>query len=160
MGDSVKRTALSEMEELIRAKLQEGGTVTFSPKGRSMLPMLRDKGDSVTLTKPPARLKKGMVALFISEDGNGKNYTLHRLVRTRGGRYVFMGDNRRNADAPVEHGSVLGVMTEFETRGEKHSVKEPLYRAYSFWMISTTGVRRFASKVQNFILGIRKKIRK
>ena len=41
----IKYAALSEMETLIREKLGNGGSVTFSPKGISMLPMLRSAGD-------------------------------------------------------------------------------------------------------------------
>lgn len=160
MGDTVKKAALSEMEELIRSKLSEGGSVKFSPKGRSMLPMLREEGDSVTLIKPPARLKKGMVALFISEDGGERIYTLHRLVSIRGGRYYFCGDNRKEKDEPASYGDIIGVVAEFETRGEKHSVKEFGYRLYSLWMISTAGFRKSSVKVQNFILRTRKKLRK
>lgn len=82
---------LSQMEALMEEKLREGGSVSFSPKGVSMLPMLRAEGDTVTLEKPPARIKKGTVALFISREGDEERFVLHRLVKTRGGELVSAG---------------------------------------------------------------------
>ncbi|MCR5808317.1 MAG: S24/S26 family peptidase [Clostridiales bacterium] len=159
MGGAVKNAALAEMEELIRAKLEEGGKVTFSPKGKSMLPMLRSEGDSVTLVKPPARLKRGTVALFISKTGEDKAYILHRLVRIENGRYFFCGDNRTETDEPVGYGDIIGVVSDYESRGRKRSVKEPWYRLYSCWMVATSGFRRGSLRFQRTVLRIRKKLK-
>ena len=146
------------MEPLMEEKLREGGKVRFSPKGVSMLPMLRSEGDAVTLEKPPARIKKGTVALFISNDGDERKYVLHRLVRVRGDELVFCGDNRSECDAPVLRGDVIGVVTGYESRGKKRSLRAPWYRLYSLWMVATCGIRPKAKRVQNFIYKAWKKL--
>ena len=153
-----KLTALSEMETLMEEKLRQGGTVKFSPKGVSMLPMLRSRGDSVTLEKPPARLKKGTVALFISRNGEEKKYILHRLVGKKGDLYVFCGDNKSECDPPVGYEDIIGAVTEYESRGKSRSLKEPWYRLYSFWMVATRRIRPFSRRVQALVYRIWKKL--
>ena len=143
--------ALSDMEGLIRAELDEGGSVSFTPRGGSMLPMLRANGDSVTLEKPPARIKRGTVALFVSGEGGDKKYVLHRLVKARRKRdeYFFMGDKRDSADPPVRREDIIGVVTAFTSRGRHSRLKEPGYRLYSSWMVLTRNVRPVSFKVQS-----------
>ena len=155
-----KQTALSEMEGLIREKLAAGGSVTFSPKGTSMLPMLRASGDSVTLVKPPARIKKGTVALFISHNEEGeRSFILHRLVGKDGGKLVFLGDNRRFCDVPVEYEDVIGVVSEYESRGKKHSCRGLWYGIYTFWMLITRRLRLPAAKLQGFFYRVWKRLK-
>lgn len=152
-------TTLSEMEAVMTEKLREGGSVRFSPKGKSMLPMLRAEGDSVTLKQPPAKPKKGMVALFVSEEGGERHFVLHRLVRIgkKDGLCVFCGDNRRECDPPVPFGNIIGVVSEYESRGREHSLDELWYRLYSLWMVNTYGFRRVSLKAERFIYGVWKK---
>ena len=143
--------ALSDMEGLIRAELDEGGSVSFTPRGGSMLPMLRANGDSVTLEKPPARLKRGTVALFVMGAGEEKKFVLHRLVKVKRRRdeYVFMGDKRDKADPPVKREDIIGVVTAFTSRGRASKLKEPGYKLYSSWMVLTRGVRPVSFKLQS-----------
>lgn len=162
MSGSPKKihTRLAEMVGLINEKLENGGSAAFSPKGASMLPMLRVADDSVTLVKPPARLKKGMVALFISEEGGEQRFLLHRLVRIEGEELTFCGDNRRSCDPPARREDVVGVVSEYETRGRRHSVNEPLYRLYSLWMVSTYRFRASSQKVQGAVYRAWKKLKR
>jgi hypothetical protein len=147
-------TGLSDMEELIRERLASGGSVSFSPKGTSMLPMLRTAGDSVTLAPPPARIKKGTVALFVSKQDEGRSFTLHRLVRIKNGEYYFCGDRCPECDPPVRREDIIGCVSEYVSRGKKRGVNEPWYRFYSFWMVHTSGIRRFSMKVQERIYSL------
>lgn len=143
-------TELAELSGLFTEKLLQGGSVTFSPRGSSMLPMLRAYGDKVTLTMPPARFKKGMVALFILNKGQeGQRFILHRLVRIKEDKLIFCGDRRLECDPPVDPADVVGVVTEYVSRGKQHSVTWLPYRFYSFWMVHTVGVRTAAQKVQD-----------
>lgn len=50
-----KEVGLDDVMQIIAEKLEAGGTVTFNPKGTSMLPMLRDGDDTVVLSKPKGR---------------------------------------------------------------------------------------------------------
>ena len=51
-----KEVGLDDVMQIIAEKLETGGSVTFNPKGTSMLPMLRDGDDTVVLSKPKGRL--------------------------------------------------------------------------------------------------------
>ena len=156
-----KHTALSEMDPLMREKLREGGAVSFSPKGTSMLPMLRSSGDSVTLVEPPARLRKGTVALFVSTNADGeRKYVLHRLVDIRKGRLVFMGDNRKRTDETVSRDSVIGVVSGFTRKGKEYSGREARIRLYSRYMVLTRSVRPPALKLLRSVIGMRKLFKK
>ena len=46
-----KEVGLDDVMQIIAEKLEAGGSVTFNPKGTSMLPMLRDGDDTVVLSK-------------------------------------------------------------------------------------------------------------
>lgn len=41
-----KEVGLDDVMQIIAEKLEAGGSVTFNPKGTSMLPMLRDGDDT------------------------------------------------------------------------------------------------------------------
>ena len=152
-------TELARLDALLVEKLRDGGSVAFSPRGSSMLPMLRAYGDSVTLISPPARLKKGTVALFVSKKEDGSNkYILHRLVKIKDDKLIFCGDHRSECDPPVGREAVIGVVSAYRSRGKDRSLKSLFYRLYSFWMVHTTGFRGLALKVENFIYKIWKKL--
>ena len=125
-----KETTLDAVIDIILEKLDEGGTVTFTPNGTSMLPMLRDGQDIVMLKKPNGRLRLYEVALYKRENGQ---YVLHRVLSLGDGVYYIRGDNTYMMET-VPDGNVLGVLTGFVRKGKQHSVTEPGYRFYSrFW---------------------------
>ena len=162
MGGSVPKqqvAKLAQLSSVMQEKLREGGSVTFSPRGSSMLPMLRAYGDKVTLIEPPARMKTGTVALFILKNPDGSpKFVLHRLVRVNGSKLTFCGDRRLECDPPVDHSDVLGVVSDYVSRGRRHTVKEPLYRLYSFWMVHTVSVRKVTRRAQDAVYGLWKKL--
>lgn len=72
-----KEVGLDDVMQIIAEKLETGGSVTFNPKGTSMLPMLRDGDDTVVLSKPKGRLHLFDLPLYRRKDGS---YVLHRVV--------------------------------------------------------------------------------
>ena len=44
-----KEVGLDDVMQIIAEKLEAGGSVTFNPKGKSMLPRLRDAADRIVL---------------------------------------------------------------------------------------------------------------
>ena len=121
---------------LMKECLQAGKTVKFSPKGISMMPMLRQGIDSVILSAPTGKLKKYDLPLYQRRDGH---FVLHRIVRVgeRGDRYTCIGDNQFQLEHGVAHEWVIGVMVGF-TRGDKRYSADHLgYRIYCrFWHYS------------------------
>ena len=58
-----KELQLEQLMPLWKERLEAGQSVRFSPKGISMLPLLRQGTDSVLLSPPTARLKKYDIVL-------------------------------------------------------------------------------------------------
>jgi hypothetical protein len=89
----IKEISVDRMEELMplmKECLANGQSVTFSPHGVSMLPILREGRDTVTISAPPEKLKKYDIILY--QRTNGK-YVLHRIVGV-GETYTCIGDNQ------------------------------------------------------------------
>lgn len=128
-----KDVALDTLMPLIREELAEGKSVRFSPRGISMLPMLRQGLDTVTISPPPEKLRKYDLPLYRRDNGK---YILHRVIAV-GDTYTCLGDNQFAKEYGVRHDQIIGLVTEF-TRGEKPvSVKAWHYRLYCrLWAFS------------------------
>ena len=87
---------VEELMPLIQESLSAGRSVRFSPRGISMLPMLRQGIDSVILSPAPETLKKYDLPLYRRDNGK---YVLHRIVDA-GATYTCVGDNQFQ----LEHG--------------------------------------------------------
>lgn len=132
----VQLTTLEELMPLIREQLSSGHSVQFSPKGTSMLPMLREGMDRVVLSPLPAELKKYDLPLYQRRDGK---YVLHRIVGV-GETYAMLGDNQFTREPGIRREQMIGVVTTFYRGKKVHSVNELPYRIYCrLWVHS----RRF-----------------
>lgn len=118
---------------LIKESLRSGKTVKFSPRGTSMLPMLRQGIDNVVLASPPEKLKKYDLPLYQRDNGQ---YVLHRIVRA-GERYTCTGDNQFALERGLRHDQMIAVVVAF-TRGDKrYDVSDFRYWLYCrFWHYS------------------------
>ncbi len=126
---------LSDALSVIEEKLKMGGTVTFKPKGTSMLPMLRPGKDSVTI-KREDRISKNDVVLYKRKNNQ---FVLHRIVRKTKDKYVMRGDNQWFFERGVSREMIIGVMTEFMRKERRISRKNIAYKAYImfskvFWL--------------------------
>jgi hypothetical protein len=81
---------LDELMPLIREQLAANKCVKFSPRGTSMLPMLRQGIDRVILSPAPQKLRKYDLPLYRRENGQ---FVLHRVVKV-GKTYSCIGDNQ------------------------------------------------------------------
>ena len=126
----IYQTDLDTLLPLIQECLSNGQSVRFSPRGISMLPMLRQGIDSVVLSPAPEHLKKYDLPLYQREDGK---YILHRIVGA-GNTYICMGDNQFQEEPGIRRDQILALVTGFYRGDTYHSVKEPGYRLYCrFW---------------------------
>lgn len=124
---------------LIKECLQAGKTVKFSPKGTSMMPMLRQGIDNVILTTAPRELKKYDLPLYQRENGQ---YVLHRIVQV-GETYTCVGDNQFELERGLRHDQMIAVMVAFTRAGKRYSAESAAYRFYCrFWHYSRP-VRHF-----------------
>ena len=87
---------------IIEEQLREGKTVRFAPKGRSMLPMIREGRDTVTLCAVDRPLKKYDIGFYRRRDGQ---YVLHRIVKA--GAEILIAKKR--GDSREERGLLFCV---------------------------------------------------
>lgn len=133
-------TQLDTLMPLFRERLATGQKVRFSPRGMSMLPMLRPGIDTVVLSPVPETLKKYDLPLYQRQDGK---YVLHRIVAVEGDTYTCMGDNQFYPEWGLTREQMIALVTAF-TRGKReYAVTDIRYRLYCyFWHVSRP-VRHF-----------------
>ena len=130
---------MDDLIPLFRERLSAGQSIKFSPRGISMLPMLRQGIDCVILSPLPDNLQKYDIPLYQRENGQ---YVLHRIVEA-GETYTCIGDNQFVKESGLRHDQMIAVVTAF-CRGEsEYLVSNPGYWLYCrFWHYSRP-VRHF-----------------
>jgi hypothetical protein len=147
----IKEISVDRMEELMplmKECLANGQSVTFSPHGVSMLPILREGRDTVTISAPPEKLKKYDIILY--QRTNGK-YVLHRIVGV-GETYTCIGDNQFVLEKGIAREQIIAVCTSFNRKGKEHSADVLLWRLYAvFWHYSRFPRRAFRAVKRRII---------
>ena len=126
-------------------ELERKGKLTYICVGVSMLPLLRQRRDIITIEKKQGRCKKYDVALYKRPNGS---YVLHRVVEVREKDYVILGDNCVNKEYGITDENILGVMTSFVRDGREYSVNNPLYLFYSKLWYAIYPLRRGLKKAK------------
>jgi len=105
------------LTDLLRAVLDKGRPFRFRARGWSMSPFIKD-GDVVTVSplggRPP---RTGEIVAFL-HPGTGKA-SVHRVVRTRDGRFTVRGDNAFGPDGTLPPDRILGAVTRVERDGRR-----------------------------------------
>ena len=140
-----KEIALEALMPLIRERLAIGQTVRFSPRGTSMLPMLRQGIDTVTLSPLPEKLQKYDLPLY--QRDNGK-YVLHRVIRVDETTYTCMGDNQVDPEPGLRHEQMIAVVTSFTRNGRVIPVTSFGYKLYCRFWVGSCPIRRFVRRVK------------
>lgn len=117
---------MNQLVPIIKEQVAIGKSVRISPKGISMLPMIREGKDTVTLSPPPKKLKKYDLPLYQRDDGK---YILHRIVDTQNG-YTCIGDNQFVYEKGICDEQIIAVVSSFSRGKREHSVNELSYKTY------------------------------
>lgn len=148
---------MAEGEQLkFEEYLERYGTLTYTCRGISMLPMLRQRRDLIVVRKKGAeRCKKYDVALYIRPP---HDYVLHRVVEVRDQDYVILGDNCLNKEYGIRDEDIIGVLTAFVRNGKTIRMESRgqmlyariwyfLYPARRFRIVFTVRLKRLAKKL-------------
>lgn len=150
-----KLVSMDEIMPVMREKIENGGKVCFTPKGNSMLPLLRSGIDTVTLEKAKIPLKKYSIVFYQRENGQ---YVLHRLIGRKKHCFVMRGDNQFRNETGITEEQMIAVVTEFCRGGKVYSTDDRKYRLYSLFWVNTMYIR-FAYKLSRHIAGkVKRKI--
>lgn len=132
---------LKEMIPLMREQLDEGKTVSFVPRGKSMMPMLEGGKDMILLKKPDGRLHLFDVALYYRRETD--KYIVHRVVGFKKDKtYVMLGDNNFEREYGIADDDIVGVVVNYYHKGKMRSVDTVSYNVYCNFWYYTRPVRR------------------
>lgn len=144
------RETFSHMEDMVPLMtevLARGRSVRFSPKGVSMLPMLRQGKDSVILSPAPEKLRKYDIPLYRRDDGR---YVLHRIIAV-GDTYTCMGDNQFSPESGIRAEQIIGVVTAFYREETQIPVTALRHRLYCRFWHHSRPIRRFVRKAVSWL---------
>lgn len=142
-------------EEKIEEVLARDGVYVCTTSGVSMMPMLRDRRDTVVITPVSGRLKKYDVALYRF----GGKYLLHRVVKVLPDSYICCGDNCITPEVGVTDADVIGILTEVWRGDKKLNLDGGCYKIYYKLRVATFGLRRFVRRAGGKILSLFRKKR-
>lgn len=115
------------MAEELRERLLQGLTVRIAFGGISMQPLIDGQSDKVELEPLTGDLQVGDVYLFVYQE----QLVIHRLIRTRDGKFVFRGDNCLREEV-VERDAVMARLKSVEhADGTKTSCDSPEWKCRS-----------------------------
>lgn len=125
--------------------LKEKGIYVGTVSGTSMLPMLRNRKDTVIIRPVTGKLKKYDVALYRKEN----MYVLHRIVKVMPDRYIICGDNCTNLERDVTNRQIIGKLEGFY-RGERQILVNGVgYKLYCRIWVALYPVRYLVKKIRN-----------
>ena len=105
--------------------LIENGKYIGPTVGVSMLPMLKNRRDTIVVLPKTERLKPLDVALY----KRGEAYILHRVLEVKENGYIIRGDNCYS-DENVPESAVIGVLSEFFRKGKHYYCTDEKYLKY------------------------------
>ncbi len=131
----------------------DGRRIVYSGRiaGTSMLPLLREKQDAVTVTAPTRPPRKYDVVFYY--DAAQEKFLLHRVIRITAAGYVMRGDNCYYTESPIPGDRVLGVMTSYTRNGRVKKLSSWRYRLYARIRVWDYPVRHFFHRVKRRISG-------
>ncbi|MBE6684226.1 MAG: hypothetical protein E7592_01070 [Ruminococcaceae bacterium] len=142
------------MNKQIEELLAEDGMYVSTTSGVSMMPMLRDRRDTIVITPARDRLKKYDVALY----RRGEDYLLHRVVKVLPDSYIICGDNCVALETGITDAQVIGKLTEVR-RGEKKLRLDGLgYGIYCRYIVATFYPRKTFRRVKGAVCSAAKKL--
>ena len=121
------------IQEAVRL-VQDGVSVTFPVKGRSMLPFIIGGRESVILQKPGS-LQRGQVVL--AQVGPDR-YVVHRIIKIEPDRITLMGDGNICGTESCTPSNVLAIATHVvDEKGKRRTLesKGQMFKARVWYVI-------------------------
>ena len=147
--------SLDDLFPIMEEVLNSGGEFKIISGGTSMLPMLRDKKDTIILIKNPSRLKRGDIPLYKREDGS---FVLHRIVKVKDDIYTTRGDNHYISEYPVHHNQVIAILTAYIKNGKRIECTSVKHKIYSFYVLNFLPLRFVLKRSKKLLSKIKHKL--
>lgn len=121
-----ERFKIADYAAAIREVMDSGGEFTLYPRGTSMLPLIVQGRDSVTLVKAE-EFRTGDIAFYQRENGQ---YVLHRVIAADGETYTMCGDNQLAPEYGVKPEQIIAKAAYITRKGSKITPRSLTYRLY------------------------------
>ncbi len=132
--------------------VNEGLSVTFPVRGRSMLPFIIGGRESVIL-EHPSSLKVGDVVLAGVE---GSRYVVHRVISIQGNRLTLMGDGNIAGTERCLKDDVKALATHVvNAKGQRHPLDSPWRKRWARLWFALRPVRRYLLYIYRKVKGIK-----
>lgn len=128
----------AQEKQKIEEVLSQKGKYIGPTVGISMLPMLKNRRDTIVVLPKTQRLKPLDVALY----KRGDAYVLHRVLSVTETGYIIRGDNCYS-DENVPETAVIGVLSEFFRKDKHYFCDDKKYLRYVRKRLKTYKIRRF-----------------
>lgn len=135
---------IEDMIPIITEVVNSGSEFRMVTAGISMLPLLRDRKDTVVLVKAEKPLKKYDIPLYRRNDGQ---FVLHRIVAVKNGEYTMCGDHQIDVEHGITDNNIYAVVKAVERNGKYISCNDSGYKLYSFLRVHTRVLRKISYKV-------------
>lgn len=115
MNDNVKVLPPEAAMERLLALMSTGAAAPLVISGSSMSPFLVHGRDTVYLTLPPQKLKRGDMILYRRQSGA---YVLHRIQAVEGETFTLIGDGQLEKEHGIRPDQVLAIVTAVRRKGK------------------------------------------
>ena len=138
-----------------REQLNKFDLVAFVPKGNSMYPFIRNKAQTVFISKKVGKLMPFDIAMFERENGA---VVLHRVLEVQGEKYLFCGDSQFYFEW-VNEDKVVGVLTAFQ-KGKKTVLFTDKHRKKAEKWYRNKTWRKIRTKFYFFRVNVKAKLKR
>ena len=114
---------LADAIDVIEEVLASGGEFQMFPKGTSMLPLIHQGRDSVTLVRhvPMHPIRRYQIAFYRRDNGQ---FVLHRIVKIgKDGCYTMCGDNQLQYEPGIRQEQIIGVVSSMNRKGRERKMR-------------------------------------
>lgn len=150
-----KSVLMEDIIDIIIEQIDKDGSVKFTPRGVSMLPVIRNNQDTVTLEKPVFPLKKYDVAFYVRDNGK---YVLHRVIAVKKDSYTMRGDNQFRSESGIREDQIIAVATCFEKDGKTIYFRSRKHKLFAFYWCNTVCLRKVYKKTRRLLGKIKRKL--
>ena len=118
---------MTESPQTVEQILKSEGKYVSTTVGTSMLPLFRNRRDTVVIRPVTEPLKKYDVPLY----RRGDKLILHRIVAINNNGYIICGDNCENNEYDITDENIIGIMSEFYRNDKHYTISHKGYILYS-----------------------------
>jgi signal peptidase len=141
----IKQVNTGTLIPLIKEIIEKGGSTRITVTGMSMYPFLRDKIDSVVLSRHNfSDIQIGDIVMVINGSGE---YILHRVIRKKTNSLFLAGDSQKEQEGPFFPESIIALVTSVWRNERQIKCSSIWWKILSFMWIAIRPFRNIFIKI-------------